>query len=114
MAAHSTQSIPKLYLIVGYCKAKQLLKYLIKHLSKIVAIVNNNIENKSNGIIVQCTEAWSSERGIISEVYTNPQCFIESEDVNNTKGVCSSKSNSYTQQKAHMCLVIQKKLQPSM
>ena len=63
-------------------------------------VVSNKIENQSNRIVV---EAWSSERGVINEVYTNPQCFIVSEDVNDTKGVCfSSKSYLYSAEKRYV------------
>ena len=48
-------------------------------------VISNNIESKSNGIIAQCTEILGDERGVIIEIYTELQCFMdESEDVNNT------------------------------
>ena len=104
---HDTSDCPQFmkdpHGILQGCKEMVIenMKSKIHHLSKMV--VNNNIESKGNGIIVQCTEAWSSERGIINEVYTNPPCFIESEDVNNTKGVCfSSKSYWYSAEKPYV------------
>ena len=58
--------------------------------------------------MVQCTETWSGEGDVVNEVYTKPQCFIESEDMNNTRGRCCSSKSYYLADKLFVFILSEK------